>query len=579
MDPLMGQMNLSGPGSGLYLLYSHSLIMSQVFSSHMESSLTNGFRADLNRHYPCSYGGTIPASISNQHCYNSVGRKKSNVQLNDQVMPKPTDINIAEKMIKAAIPKEHPYSSHISHFAMFPSFRSPDDPDTGVRAASQSFLNLSIPNSAPDITLLRKTKGGPYRHEILETPLKTRKKALMWTGEHGFFDHAKPAKGESQVFYPTPPKMVLPNPKLRDWDLTLSERTSNILKNLEKSLWVTSYQMHYTGLGPANPLRTDDFKEKMTNFTGIHSHTSLLQERSHPVFIPSKPRQGYRKRLGSNVRRSSCSPTAAELQNTSPALNQSTASSAINQPQEITATRNEAPVLNQMGHTQSECSTNSTKAEHTEQSQEVLRKQQTQCKYSVHKGRKRENHKVQFDDSVMRGSSSQSSQEPHAAQITNTERPWDPSNCPHSQGEIEANGEKSLSVKDVPSSKQLFKVGRNIPSCSSWLFEDKDQTSNESHTKWLPGAEGREQPRGTSNPCITPRPPIPSGSGPVDRLWTGVKEGAALTFLDLQNSFSKSEAHRNFNNSITHATVNLQDNIVSGRKHDFFGINCHYIHG
>uniref|UniRef100_A0AAZ1XL66 Uncharacterized protein n=1 Tax=Oreochromis aureus TaxID=47969 RepID=A0AAZ1XL66_OREAU len=115
--------------------------------------------------------------------------------------------------------------------------------------------------------------GAPYRLESLETPLTTRKKAVMWTGEHGFFDHAKPAKGESQVFYPTPPKTVLPNPKLRNWDLTLSERTSNILKNLEKTLWVTSYQMQYTGSGPANPLMTDDFKEKMTNFAGLNSHT------------------------------------------------------------------------------------------------------------------------------------------------------------------------------------------------------------------------------------------------------------------------------------------------------------------
>lgn len=30
--------------------------------------------------------------------------------------------------------------------------------------------------------------GAPYRLESLETPLKTRKKAVMWTGEHGFFD-------------------------------------------------------------------------------------------------------------------------------------------------------------------------------------------------------------------------------------------------------------------------------------------------------------------------------------------------------------------------------------------------------
>lgn len=62
-----------------------------------------------------------------------------------------------------------------------------------------------------------------------------------------FLQHTKPLKGERQVFYPTPPKSVLPNPKLRDWHLSLSERTSNVLKNLERTLWITSYQMHYTG--------------------------------------------------------------------------------------------------------------------------------------------------------------------------------------------------------------------------------------------------------------------------------------------------------------------------------------------
>lgn len=62
-----------------------------------------------------------------------------------------------------------------------------------------------------------------------------------------FPQRAEPLTGEKQVFYPTPPKTVLPNPKLRDWDLTLSERTSNMLKNLEKTHWVTTYQMQYTG--------------------------------------------------------------------------------------------------------------------------------------------------------------------------------------------------------------------------------------------------------------------------------------------------------------------------------------------
>ena len=205
-------------------------------------------------------------------------------------------------MIKIATPKEHPYSSHISKFAMFPSFRSPDDPETGVRAAFQPFLNPLIPNCAPNITLLSKTMGkratccgkrgwymfperlktsllpctgAPYRHEVLETPMATRTKAVTWTGENGFLDvrdakwihitveviqwtklttifstllqQTKPLKGQNQVFYPTPSKTVLPNPKLRAWDLSLSERTSNMLRNLERTHWVTSYQMHYTG--------------------------------------------------------------------------------------------------------------------------------------------------------------------------------------------------------------------------------------------------------------------------------------------------------------------------------------------
>lgn len=268
------------------------------------------------------------------------------------------------------------------------------------------------------------------------------------------------------------------------------------------------------------------------------------------MFVPSKARQGCRKRLGSNVRRSSCSPTAAELQNTSPTLNQSTASPAVNQPQEITAMRNEAPDLNQMGHTQSKCSTNSTKAQQTELSQEVLRKQQAQCKCSARKGRKRENCKVQFDN-VMQGSPSQSNQEANAAQITNTEQLWDLSNRLHPQGGIEVNREESI-------------------------CEDKDQTSRESHPKLLPGAEDRERLHGNSNPCIMPRSPVLPGSSSIGTVG---KSGAALTLLDLQHSFSKSEAHRKFNSSITHAAVNLRDNVVCGKKHNFYGINCYYIHG
>lgn len=49
------------------------------------------------------------------------------------------------------------------------------------------------------------------------------------------------------MLYPKPVKMVDPNASLRNWNTTLSERNVNMLRNLEKAQWLTSYQLQYTG--------------------------------------------------------------------------------------------------------------------------------------------------------------------------------------------------------------------------------------------------------------------------------------------------------------------------------------------
>ncbi|XP_053288317.1 uncharacterized protein C7orf31 [Pleuronectes platessa] len=465
--------------------------------------------------------------ITSPELYTNTGRKKSKDRLNDQLIPKPTDINVAEKISQIRTPREHPYSSHISRFAMFPSFQSPDDPVTGVRAASQPYPSLLIPNSAPDITLQSKTFGGPYRHEILETPVKTKQKAVRWKGEHSFWDKSNPSKGENQVFYPTPPKTVLPNPKLRDWDLSLSERTSNMLKNLERTHWITSYQMDYNGSGPDNSLKVDDVEEKM-RLSGKISDTAALSERSYPVFVPSKPKHACRRRQGSHVGRSTCSPTAAELLNTSSARQQGAATAIINQlrPQEITAQHNEAPDLNPKGHSWS------FGAQRDEPSQGASRRQQTVSKSSDEDG-ERGHCKVLFDENITQVSMSQNNQE-----------------AKRSQQNFQVAGIDSLTESLSRASSELEKP-----------------------------AEGRELAHGISNPDILPRPRILPGIRPGHSAGTTGGENAALCLLDLQNSFSKTAAHRRFNNSITRAAVDLRDNVVTGRQHNFYGINGCYLHG
>ncbi|KAK7886240.1 hypothetical protein WMY93_025861 [Mugilogobius chulae] len=174
------------------------------------------------------------------HHSNVVPARKSNLRLNDQIIPKPTDINMGPT------PKEHPYASHIPRYSMFPSYDFSD----GSANVEQCKVHSSVPNSAPDVTLLSKTKGNAYRHELLKPPTRT-KKAVTWAEERtGFLEYPKPLKGESQIFYPTPTKLMHPKPK---YDLlSLSDGTSKILTNLEQTHWLTTYQIHFSGYEKGN---------------------------------------------------------------------------------------------------------------------------------------------------------------------------------------------------------------------------------------------------------------------------------------------------------------------------------------
>lgn len=306
--------------------------------------------------------------------------------------------------------------------------------------------------------------------------------------------------------------------------------------------------------------------------TNLNELFSLQRERSYPVFVSSKPKQECRRRQGSCVGRRTCSPTAAELLNPSPATLHR------HRPQEIIAKHNEAPDLNPKGHSQSGKSTGSTEAESAQLSQETLPKQQNEHKSSVYESRERERYKVQFDETLMQVSVSQNSQE------ANTEQPLDLYNSSVSQREIDINREKSLTEH---CEKQYFKAGRNVEYSHSQSAVAENQAGIDSHTELLSSAtseqekpaENRKLSCSISNPCCLPRPQVLPGIHPMDRVWTVGRESAVLGLLDLQNSFSKSEAHRDFNSSTTHAAVNLRDNVATGKKHDFYGINCYYLHG
>eukprot|EP00062_Callorhinchus_milii_P015139 gi/632965069/ref/XP_007898708.1/ PREDICTED: uncharacterized protein C7orf31 homolog isoform X2 [Callorhinchus milii] len=251
-----------------------------------------------HQHYSFA-GDKLPGDIIIYQPYERTQIKKSDIRSEDQLLPKPPNITMNQNQIHLTFPAEHPYTSHINKYAMFPKFTSPDDPYTGVRGGNQQPITPNMPARPYTMTVNKKIRGSAYRHEIQEIPFASQQKGLHWPGEYGFYHYPKSAPGYSQMYYPTPPKAIAPNNLLRPMEVTVTERTANILKNIEKAQWLSTYMRDYTGNGSMNPIELDDYHEKViAELAGRSNYfESELREQSHPTFIPNPPLRPKRKKM------------------------------------------------------------------------------------------------------------------------------------------------------------------------------------------------------------------------------------------------------------------------------------------
>ncbi|XP_003407117.2 sperm-associated microtubule inner protein 4 [Loxodonta africana] len=247
-----------------------------------------------HQHY--GFGGeTWQRKLPIEQFYYLTQNKKSNVYGNDSLIPKPPNAMVEE--ICCPYPVEHPYNTHISRCAMFPTFTSPKELYTGIKARSQQPFPPTVPTKAYD-TMILKTRGNPYRYELVDFPSDSKKKALTWPGQGVYYDFPKCVEKNKPVFYPKPPKTFAPNTSLNSWDPINSLKEANIQRNLERSHWITSYTHDFTGLGPMNPLELDDYHEKeVADFTGQIGFDPEPQEKFHPVLKPVRPLEGRIARL------------------------------------------------------------------------------------------------------------------------------------------------------------------------------------------------------------------------------------------------------------------------------------------
>ncbi|XP_046704464.1 uncharacterized protein C7orf31, partial [Silurus meridionalis] len=485
--------------------------------------------------------------------------KKSNVRVNDEIIPKPTDINVGEKQIKVSIQRQHPYQSHISFCALFPTYHSPDDPDTGVRAASKLPINPLLPANASKVILLSKTKGAAYRHELLDIPMETRRNVAIWPGQSGFQNHIKPVKGDTQEFYPQPLKTLCPNQTLRDWKNTLLERTANALRNLEKSQWLTSYQLNYTGSGPTNPIKLDDFNEKTISLiTGeMNPYTAQLRERSYPVLMPSQPLEGCRARILQNQCR---------LENPCSIMHPL---SFPPEPQDVGMTAERNPMLDNMQH----------KPYIANQTDEVIKYNQV--------SKSGQTRQVVFNNtanmcckrscvykiSESNGSKPQTNINKPASRVIETESTQlDLHNFQAALQEKETN-KRALSnnrIQNYVVENSPFEFKCTAPPSAY----ETDRPVNFEQTK----KDFEEEEKIKQGSCL-----IPSIRPRFSRGTTGygvkrISRDLGSDLLELHDSFSRTKANRNFRESLQDAPVDLRENLHTGRKHFFYGFNSYYFH-
>ncbi|XP_004626533.1 uncharacterized protein C7orf31 homolog [Octodon degus] len=252
-----------------------------------------------HQHY--GFGGEMhPRKLPVEQFYYLTQNKKSDIYGNDSLLPKPPNSTIEE--ICSPYPIEHPYHTHTSRGAMFPTFTSPKELYPDIKACTHGPFPPTVPTKAYDTTVL-KTRGNPYRYELLDFPMDSKKKALTWPGQDVYYDFPKCLEKNKPMFYPKPPKTFAPNTSLNSWDVMNSAKEANIKRNLERSHWITSYNHDFTGLGPMTPLELDDYHAKeVAALTGQTEFDPLPQEKFHPVFKPSRPLEGRIARLNQNRR-------------------------------------------------------------------------------------------------------------------------------------------------------------------------------------------------------------------------------------------------------------------------------------
>ncbi|XP_018428878.1 PREDICTED: uncharacterized protein C7orf31 homolog [Nanorana parkeri] len=465
-----------------------------------------------HKHY--GYGGEPwPSGLSIPQYYDSTKLKKSAVRESDDLYPKPPAAYLSGKQIQADFPANHPYHSHISKFDVFPSFRPADEPERCTTP-----LHPQTPASGHPAIVLKKTKGNPYRHEVISIPSQSQKVALTWPGQEGFSHLPKFHNENNQTYYPSPPKTVAPNPLYKTYEETPSERTINLQRNAIKAQWLTTYKRSFTDHGEMNPLQLDDYYEKVIGkITGKTDENTEMKPTFLSTVLQARPILGRISRLREGRR------TLEKAENPE--------SKAV----KYKPRSNDEMKTAAHASCASDTAGNSVDTYHTN-------KENTEYSSTTQKHKNPDLHKI---------TDTEKTDALYRRQLTPVPTHYDSQYKPV-QEELPAGQDPYIVFESSQLSKPFLKR------CS---------TSQEACSI---------KPQDT---CSVPRHYIHQNTlRAQSAIHRSGKTLPHATLLALQDSYTRSEAHKTLQQNFPEKTKDLRENCYSGRKHKFYGFHSFYFH-
>ncbi|XP_048378387.1 uncharacterized protein C7orf31 [Stegostoma tigrinum] len=518
-----------------------------------------------HRHF--GFGGyLLPGDVLIDQYYDLTQLKKSQLRATDQLIPSSAELALAQKQIRLPFPAEHPYFSHISKFAVFPDFISASDPHTGTRAGQLLPINPDMPAKSYDVTVAKKIKGSPYRIESQEVPIVP--KGLAWPGQEGFTHYPKSEKDRKQAIYPTPPKLIAPNKTESILEHAVSERTANILKNIEKSHWLSSYKRDFTGSGPMNPLQLDDYHEKtIAKMTGKYTYFSELKEQSHPAFLPNPPLRPLKKKEISKV----STDDAIGIQ--TPSVQVHEAKSPLPVCESESKPNDEVEICREdklISWQNRRCQTAYSSAFCPEYDVRLLRYKVQQMKNSEKPSAFNQHQKERIMDCW-------------ATPVINVDQACKLTDSENVQPlwKRRKSVQHDISYVDLPQSKLAgFTTKQDQISLSKPPSPNRVETKDPECGKEFNFASGDTQPIPTSYASENKEMFDPIQQPQVERSNMLICDDPRLQVSKLKfpYAFNKTERHKRLLEEAPEKTMDYRDNIYSGKRHIFFGLNSSYFH-